>query len=103
MGWSRKAADLLRDARCVLHSTLAAPEGGELEVRVYGHAVAADAALRDARPEASWVGAANAAAQVFAAQVAAATLIEGVLSAAEVTARTWSPGSGTVVRRRFYP
>ena len=40
MMWqSRKALDLLRDPRCVVHSTVADREGGEGEFKVYGNAV----------------------------------------------------------------
>ena len=40
MMWqSRKAVDLKRDARCVVHSTVSDKEGSEGEFRVYGRAV----------------------------------------------------------------
>ena len=40
MMWrSRKALDLLRDPRCVVHSTVADREGVEGEFKVYGNAV----------------------------------------------------------------
>lgn len=40
MMWqSRKAMDLKRDARCVVHSTVSDKEGSEGEFKVYGYAV----------------------------------------------------------------
>ena len=40
MMWqSRKALDLLRDPRCVVHSTVVDRKGSEGEFKVYGHAV----------------------------------------------------------------
>ena len=47
MTWSGKANDLLRDPRCVLHSTITAPDAGEPELKAYG--LAALATTRSAR------------------------------------------------------
>jgi hypothetical protein len=102
MGWSRKAVDLLRDSRLVLHSIVTRPDGGEPEAKLYGRAVEADAPLRAACSDAWWV-ASNASARVFAVQLAEATLVEWDLSAAEVKATAWSPAGGLRVRRRSYP
>ena len=38
MTWSRKAADLLRDPRYVLHSAVTGPDSGEGELKLYGQA-----------------------------------------------------------------
>lgn len=43
MMWrSRKALDLLRDPRCVVHSTVTDPNGTEGDVKVYGRGVSVD-------------------------------------------------------------
>jgi hypothetical protein len=43
MMWqSRKALDLLRDPRCVVHSTVTDRAGTEGDVKVYGRAVPVD-------------------------------------------------------------
>ena len=39
MNKSRKALDLLRDPRCVLHNTVSDPNGSEPELKLYGRAV----------------------------------------------------------------
>jgi Pyridoxamine 5'-phosphate oxidase len=38
MAWSRKAADLRRDPRYVLHSAVTGPDNGEGELKLYGSA-----------------------------------------------------------------
>jgi len=50
MMWrSTKALDLLRDNRCLVHSTITNPDGTEGDCKVYGHAIAIDdAAEREA-------------------------------------------------------
>lgn len=103
MAWSRKATDLLRDPRFVLHSTLTGPDAGEPEVKLYGRVVEADAAMRDACPDGWWASEPDASARVFAAHVTEATLLEWDLPAAQVTARIWSSTSGLQVRQRSYP
>jgi hypothetical protein len=39
---SKKAPDLLRDPRCVLHGTVSDPNGSEPELKLYGRAVPGD-------------------------------------------------------------
>ena len=39
---SKKALDLLRDPRCVLHSTVSNPNGSEPELKLYGRALLGD-------------------------------------------------------------
>lgn len=48
MPWSLKTRDLLRDSRCVLHSTVTGPDNGEGELKLYGRASEADDQTRDA-------------------------------------------------------
>jgi hypothetical protein len=50
MASSAKARDLLRDARCVLHSVVTAPDAGEPEFKLYGRAAeVTEPSLRDVR------------------------------------------------------
>ena len=50
MMWqSRKALDLLRDSRCVVHSVVSDKDGTEGDVKLYGHALPVDDAHRRAR------------------------------------------------------
>ncbi len=52
MAWSRKAADLRRNPRYVLHSALTGPDNGEGELKLYGSAVEVGQDLRGATAEA---------------------------------------------------
>jgi Pyridoxamine 5'-phosphate oxidase len=45
MSWSLKRRELLRDPRCVLHSTISDPDSGEGELKLYGRATEADEPL----------------------------------------------------------
>src|SRR5262249_14407039 len=48
MAWSRKAADLHRDPRYVLHSVVTGPDTGEGELKLHGSAAPAGPELRAA-------------------------------------------------------
>ena len=100
MSWSRKAADLSRDPRFALHSTVTGPEDGAPEVKLYGWVSEADSTLRSMCDDAWWVGRPESSARVFEAHVTQATLVVWDLPAAELTVRTWSMGAGVRVRRR---
>jgi Pyridoxamine 5'-phosphate oxidase len=52
MTWSKKAADLLRDPRYVLHSAVTGPDSGEGELKLHGSAVPASRGLRAAAAQA---------------------------------------------------
>jgi hypothetical protein len=54
MASSRKAADLRRDPRCVLHSAVTSPDSGEGEFKVYGSALEVGDDLRGAAADAWW-------------------------------------------------
>jgi hypothetical protein len=103
MGWSWKAADLVRDPRFTLHSTVTSPDGGEPEIKLYGRANEADPALRAICRDAWWVGRPESSARVFEAEVTQATLVVWDLAAGELSVRTWSMATGEGVRRRRYP
>jgi hypothetical protein len=103
MRWTHKAADLLRDDRCVVHSVITDSDGGGPEAKITGRALVVDDVLRAACPDAWWAGDVAASAMVFAVQITLITVIEWDLDRAQLTATTWSPDSGVRVRRRSYP
>jgi Pyridoxamine 5'-phosphate oxidase len=103
MAWSRKAADLERDARLVLHSTITSPDSAEPEIKLYGHAVTADPTTRAACPDAWWTRMAENSAVVFAMDIVEASLVVWDLAAGEFTVTSWSPAAGLHVVRKAYP
>src|SRR5487761_288853 len=54
MTWSRKAADLRRNPRYVLHSAVTGLDNGEGELKLYGSAAEVGQDLRGATAEAWW-------------------------------------------------
>jgi hypothetical protein len=48
MTWSKKASDLQRDPRYVLHGVVTGPDSGERELNLYGSAVQAGQELSGA-------------------------------------------------------
>jgi pyridoxamine 5'-phosphate oxidase-like protein len=103
MGWSRKVADLVRDPRVVMHSVLTAPDSGDPEVKVYGHAVEADPATRAACRDGWWATSAASPVRVFTVQTTEASLIEWNLADGELVVTSWSAPTGVRVRHRVYP
>jgi len=102
MTWSLKARDLLRDARCVVHSAVTDPDAGEGELKIYGRAVVAAGDVRDACREGWWHRRPETA-TVFALAIEQATFVSWDTEGAEMTARRWSARSGYSVSRRRYP
>lgn len=103
MAWSGKAADLLRDPRCVLHSAMTGPDSGEGELKLYGAAVEAAQDLREAAPGAWWSDWPPDRAIVFSLRIAQAVFIEWDTGHGLMTVHRWSPGSGYSQTNRTYP
>lgn len=103
MAWSAKAADLRRDPRYVLHSTVTSPDSGEGEFKLYGLAAEAGQDLRGAAVDAWWQGRAPHEAAVFALHVGRAAFIAWNVECGLMTVHRWSPGSGYTVTSRPYP
>jgi hypothetical protein len=103
MARSSKTRDLLRDARCVLHSTVTGPDTGEPELKLYGRAIEADDELRNACARGWWREHPREAATVFALDVEAALLIAWDLEEGEMTVSRWSPRHGLGETSRSYP
>jgi hypothetical protein len=99
MAWSRKAADLSRDTRLVLHNAVTGPDNGEPEIKLAGRALPADPATRAAW----WADTVGEHALVFGVDITQALYIEWHLGAGELTATSWSPSVGVRVRRRSSP
>jgi hypothetical protein len=102
MTWSLKARDLVRDPRCVLHSAVTDPDGGDGELKVYGRAVVADDELREGCREGWWFTRPETA-TVFALRIEETTFVSWDADGGEMTVRQWSPRAGYTVKRRRYP
>lgn len=103
MAWSRKAADLRRDPRFVLHSVVTGPDSGEGELKLYGSAVEARPELRRAAVDAWWSARAPDQAVVFALHVGQAAFIQWDVEHGVMTIHRWSPDAGYRRASRTYP
>jgi Pyridoxamine 5'-phosphate oxidase len=103
MASSQKAADLLRDPRCVLHSVVSGPDSGEGELKLHGSAVKATAGLRDAAAQAWWAARPQTQAVVFMLRIAVALFIDWDLEHGLMTVHRWNPQSGYRRSTRSYP
>lgn len=103
MTWSKKAHDLLRDPRYVLHSVVSGPDSGEGELKLHGSAVTADLGLRNAATAAWWVAHPTEQAVVFSLRIATALFVEWDLEHGLMTIHHWSPQDGYHTTTHGYP
>ena len=103
MPWSRKAHDLTRDPRCVLHNVISAPDAGEMEFKLYGRAFDVDEEFRGARADAWWVSRRRGDARVVSLDIQHAVMVEWELSRGEMTVTRWEPQTGMSRLTREYP
>ena len=103
MTWSRKAADLRRDPRYVLHSAVTGPDSGDGELKLHGVAVEADPGLRGVAAGAWWSVPPPEQAIVFSLRIAQASFITWDIERALMTVHRWSPRSGYSQSTRTYP
>jgi hypothetical protein len=103
MAWSRKAVDLLRDPRYVLHNAVTGPDSGEGELKLYGSAAEVSHDLRCAAADAWWTGYPPDKAIVFSLGIERAVFIVWDTAHGLMTVRRWSPGSGYTHASRSYP
>ncbi len=103
MAWSGKAADLLRDPRYTLHSTVSGPDTGEGELKLYGSAVEADPNVRGATASAWWSAWPMDTAIVFSLRIAQAVFIEWDTGHGLMTIHRWSLRRGYNKAMRSYP
>ncbi|MGE5289772.1 MAG: hypothetical protein ACM3ML_21810 [Micromonosporaceae bacterium] len=94
MTWLAKAADLRRDPRCVLHSTVTGPDSGEGELKLHGFAVEADPALRGEAADAWWSAQPPDKAIVFVLCIGRALFVAWDIERGVMTVHRWSPRVG---------
>jgi Pyridoxamine 5'-phosphate oxidase len=101
---SAKARDLVRDPRCVVHSAVTDPHGGDGELKLSGRArEVTDPAVRDAPPDAWWIGRPAEEALVVAIEVDEAAFLSWDTAQETMTVRRWSPAIGYREDSRAYP
>lgn len=100
---SRKALDLLRDPRCVLHSIVTDPDANEGEFKLRGRAVPADedAYSRDIRER--WRIGPKAPLHVFRVDVLSAAWTTYEFAEGLMMVTRWDPSGGETETRRQYP
>jgi Pyridoxamine 5'-phosphate oxidase len=103
MAWSAKAADLRRDPRYVLHSTVTGPDSGEGELKLSGLAGEAGPGLRAQAAGAWWSVRPPDTAIVFVLRISQALFVAWDLARGEMTVHRWSPPAGYRQTRRPYP
>ena len=105
---SKKALDLLRDPRCVLHNTVSDPNGSEPEVKVYGRAISGgeEAKSRYRRAYANrWKRAAPKPfpGHVFSVEIESVTSVRYDTKRSVMIVRHWDAKEGMREFRRHYP
>jgi predicted pyridoxine 5'-phosphate oxidase superfamily flavin-nucleotide-binding protein len=103
MTWSKKAHDLLRDPRYVLHSVVSGPDNGEGELKLHGSAVNATLRLRAAAADTWWSAQPPEQAAVFSLRIATALFVEWDIEHGLMTVHRWSPRDGYSNTTRGYP
>jgi hypothetical protein len=103
MTWSAKAADLRRDPRYVLHSTVTGSDTGEGELKLHGLAAEAGPAARGEAAEAWWSGQPPGKAIVYQLGIGLALFVEWDTERGLMTVHRWSPGDGYRRAIRTYP
>jgi hypothetical protein len=103
MAWSAKAADLRRDPRYVLHSTVTGPDSGDGELKLHGCAVTADPAVCGEAAGAWWSNQPAGTAIVLGLRIGQALFVEWDLAHGVMTVHRWSPRDGYSQTPRAYP
>jgi Pyridoxamine 5'-phosphate oxidase len=103
MARSRKAADLRRDPRYVLHSMVTGADTGEGELKLHGSAFPAGPRELSAADPAWWSGQPPELAAVFTLRIATAIFVEWDLKQAMMTVHRWAPQDGYHRGARRYP
>jgi hypothetical protein len=103
MPWSAKAADLRRDPRYVLHSTVTGPDSGEGELKLRGCAVPADPRVRGEAADAWWSTQPPDKAIVFVLRIGQALFVGWDIERGVMTVHRWCPQGGYSRTSRTYP
>ena len=101
---SAKTHDLLRDPRCVLHSSITDINGSEGEFKIYGRAVLVDdPVLREGDDDVWWRAHPPEAAHVFSMDIDSVALVEWDAAHGRYAITRWSASSGLREEQRTYP
>jgi hypothetical protein len=104
MSRSKKAMDVRRDARCVLHSAVSDPDGSQGEFKLYGRAEPVrDRRIRDAADRGWWAERPADDAFVVSLDIASAAFISWDTDVGEMTVRRWTPELGASEVTLPYP
>jgi Pyridoxamine 5'-phosphate oxidase len=103
MTWSAKAADLGRDPRYVLHSTVTGPDSGEGELKLHGLAAEAGPARRGKAADGWWSDQPPGKAVLFQLRIGLALFVEWDLERGLMVVHRWSPRDGYRRAVRTYP
>jgi hypothetical protein len=108
MNQSKKALDLLRDPRCIIHNTVSDPEGSQPELKLRGRAISGGEQMKESyceayairwkrRPPKSFPG------HVFSIDIDSVTLIRYDTEKNKMIVTRWSMRLGLKETRRSYP
>jgi hypothetical protein len=100
---SKKALDLLRDPRCVLHSVVSDPDANEGEFKLRGRAVATMEEQPAALVRRTWQVAASVPLHVFWIDIIGASLTTYDLNQGRLYNQRWDAATGVVRETRRYP
>jgi hypothetical protein len=101
---SQKEADLARDSRCVLHSSVSQVNGSEGEFKLFGRALpVTDPALLGGDYEAWWKEYPPDRSSVFSLDIEAAVFIAWDAANGRYEATRWSASEGLLQRAESYP
>jgi hypothetical protein len=103
MTWSAKAADLGRDPRYVLHSTMTDADSGEGELKLHGLAGEASPAALGEVGDTWWSAQPPGKAVVFELRIELALFVEWDMERGLMTIHRWSPRDGYSRAVRTYP
>lgn len=93
---SRKALDLRREPRCVVHSSVSDVNGSEGEFKIDGRAVlVTDNGLLGAEPRAWWNAPDASDASVFSIDIQSAAHVSWDIKHGNMTVVRWTPADGT--------
>jgi hypothetical protein len=100
---SRKALDLLRDARCVLHSIITDPDANEGEFELRGRALEITDERYLSTIRERWILPASSPLHVFSVDILSASLTTYEFKKGEMIIQMWDPQHGIREVRRTYP
>lgn len=104
MSRSGKAADLLRDSRCSVHSSVSDVNGSEGEFQLHGRGVLVESDdIRHGDYSAWWHSLPREACRLFSVDIDSATFVDWDIQKGEMRVKRWSADSGPSEIRHPYP